>query len=115
MPGIIPPAIPGFRTAGCHSIQSRRKAPQTHGRAVRSPGAKGEPTMRRYAIRSGLSLALVLATLAAAGAAQAPPPGVTTTISFVDPPAPQYQANVGELKATFKASAGAGGTWTVSS
>jgi hypothetical protein len=69
--------------------------------------------MRRFAIHSGLSMALVLAALVAAGAA-APPPGVNTTITFVDPAAPQYQANVGELKGTFHATAGAGGTWSVS-
>jgi hypothetical protein len=71
--------------------------------------------MRRLAIHSGLSLAVVLAALAAAGAAQPPPPGVTTTMTFVDPAAPLYQSNSGDLKATFKATGGVGGTWNVSS
>jgi hypothetical protein len=70
--------------------------------------------MRRSAFHSAVSLTLVLAALVAAGAAQAPPPGVTTTMTFVDPPAPQYEANVGQLKATFKATAAGGGTWSVS-
>jgi hypothetical protein len=71
--------------------------------------------MRRFAIHSGLSLTLALAALVAAGAAEPPPPAVTTTMTFVDPAAPLYQANVGQLKATFKATAAGGGTWNVSS
>jgi hypothetical protein len=72
-----------------------------------------ENHMKRLPILPGLAVALVLTGWAATIAA-APIPAVTTSLSFFDPSAPQYsQFNLGELRAKFRTTSVANGTWSV--